>query len=178
MTKTELATAILRRSRLTGTFRLRSGVQATEYFDKYRFESDPALLQAIVRELAPLVPTSTEFFAGLELGGVPLATALSLHTGLPSVFVRKRAKDYGTYRLAEGADVAGRRLLIVEDVITSGGQVASSCEELRSLGAIVEHAVCVIDRCSGGRELLEAAGIALRALFLKGDLEPEHELAR
>ena len=139
--------------------------------DKYRFESDPSLLRAIVEGLAPRVPGSIEMLAGLELGGVPVATALSLQTGLPCVFVRKRAKDYGTCRLAEGADVAGRRLLIVEDVITSGGQVASSCEDLRRLGALVEHAVCVIDRGAGGRKLLRALGVQLHALFAKHELD-------
>jgi orotate phosphoribosyltransferase len=166
MTKTEIASAIRTRARLEGIFRLRSGAMATEYFDKYRFESDPAVLRAIAGQLAALVPPSTELLAGLELGGVPIATALSLHTGLSCVFVRKRAKDYGTGRLAEGAEVAGRRLLIVEDVVTSGGQVAASCEDLRGLGAIVDAAVCVIDRGAGGRDRLRAAGVELRALFV------------
>src|SRR5262245_9081503 len=113
MTRSELAAAIREKSRLEGTFRLRSGVVATEYFDKYRFESDPRVLQAVVERLVPLVHPSTEMLAGLELGGVPIATALSLQIGLPCVFVRKRAKDYGTCRLAEGGEVSGRRLLVV-----------------------------------------------------------------
>jgi GNAT superfamily N-acetyltransferase len=106
-----LANTIAARSRLHGEFRLRSGAQSTEYFDKYQFESDPALLRAIAEQLANMVPPGTEMLAGLELGGVPIATALSLQTGLPVVFVRKAAKGYGTCRLAEGADVRGRRLL-------------------------------------------------------------------
>jgi orotate phosphoribosyltransferase len=171
MTRGELARSIRATARLEGRFRLRSGVEATEYFDKYRFESEPLILRAIAEQLAPLVPSSTDLLAGLELGGVPIATALSLHTGLPCVFVRKKAKDYGTCRLAEGADVSGRRLLVVEDVVTSGGQVLASCEELRRLGAIVDHAVCVIDRNAGGRDLLLAEGVDLRPLFMKDDLE-------
>jgi len=170
MTRAELAAAIRARSRLEGDFHLRSGATATEYFDKYRFESDPALLRAIARELAALVPADIQLLAGLELGGVPVATAVSLHTGLPCVFVRKRAKEYGTCRLAEGAEVSGSRLLIVEDVVTSGGQVAKSCDDLRRLGASIEHAVCVIDRCAGGRELLKEAGVELHALFVQDDL--------
>jgi orotate phosphoribosyltransferase len=172
VTRTDLAVAIRVKARLEGSFLLRSGAVATEYFDKYRFESEPELLRAIAEQLAPLVPASTDLLAGLELGGVPIATALSLHTGVPCVFVRKRAKDYGTCRLAEGADVAGRRLLVVEDIVTSGGQVVSSSEELRGLGAIVEHAVCVIDRRSGGREKLRAAGVELHALFTNDEIEP------
>ena len=165
-----LAGTIAAIATLRGQFTLRSGALATEYFDKYRFESDPALLSAIARELASLVPPDIQLLAGLELGGVPVATAVSLHTGLPCVFVRKRAKDYGTCRLAEGDEVSGKRLLIVEDVVTSGGQVAKSCDDLRRLGARIEHAVCVIDRCAGGRELLKEAGVDLHALFVQDDL--------
>ena len=171
MNRSDLASAVAKISRLSGEFRLRSGATATEYFDKYRFEADPTLLRAITDSLVSLVPPATDALAGLELGGVPLATALSLRTGLPVVFVRKRAKEYGTRRLAEGADVAGRRLLVVEDVVTSGGQVLASCEDLRRLGATVDHAVCVIDRQEGGAEALRTVGVELRALLLKSDLE-------
>lgn len=158
-------------SRLRGKFRLRSGVVSDEYFDKYRFESDPALLMEIADGLAARIPEGTEVLAGLELGGIPVATALSIQTGLPVVFVRKHAKDYGTCRLAEGVEIAGRRLLIVEDVVTSGGQILESCEELRRAGAIVEHVVCVIDRQAGGTEALAAAGLEFRSLFTKRDLD-------
>src|SRR5438874_31274 len=105
------------RPRLTGRFLLRSGATSEEYFDKYLFESDPVLLRAIAEAMAPLVPPSTDALAGLELGGVPLATALSRETGLATRFVRKEAKAYGTCRLAEGGDVDGARLVVVEDVI-------------------------------------------------------------
>jgi orotate phosphoribosyltransferase len=158
-------------SRLRGTFRLRSGVVSNEYFDKYQFESDPELLMEIAEGLAARVPEHIEILAGLELGGIPVATALSIRTGLPAVFVRKQAKEYGTCRLAEGVEIAGRRLLIVEDVVTSGGQILASAEELRKAGAIVEHVVCVIDRQAGGTEALAAAGLELRSLFTKKDLD-------
>jgi orotate phosphoribosyltransferase len=170
MEKQELAARISAVSRLRGQFRLRSGTLADEYFDKYRFESDPAILSAIADALAFLIPPGIDGLAGLELGGVPLATALSLRTGLPARFVRKSAKDYGTCRLAEGGEIADRRLLIVEDVVTSGGQVLASCKELRKLGAIVEDVVCVIDRQAGGASALAAAGLTLRSLFVKSDL--------
>jgi orotate phosphoribosyltransferase len=171
MDRTELTRQIDAVSRLRGTFRLRSGASSEEYFDKYRFESDPRLLAAIADGLADLIPPGIDALAGLELGGVPIATALSLRTGLPAVFVRKQAKAYGTCQLAEGGDVLGRRLLIVEDVITSGGQVVASCADLRRAGATVEHVVCVIDRQAGGREALLAAGLDLRPLLLKTDLD-------
>ncbi len=171
MERHELATTIYARTHLTGEFTLRSGATSTEYFDKYLFESDPALLRAIAEALAPMVAPGTEALAGLELGGVPLATSLSQVTGLPALFVRKEAKTYGTCRLAEGGEVDGRRLTVVEDVVTSGGQVVISCGDLRERGATVEHALCVIDRESGGPEALADLGVDLRPLFTMQELE-------
>jgi orotate phosphoribosyltransferase len=143
---------------------------ATEYFDKYRFESDPGLLRAIAELMATRIPDGVDGLAGLELGGVPIATALSLTTGLPAYFVRKEAKKYGTERQVEGGDVAGLRLLVVEDVVTSGGQVVLSTDDLRAAGAVVTDALCVIDRESGAGAMLAASGIALLALFTMSEL--------
>lgn len=103
MQRQALARAITDRSLVHGQFRLRSGATSTEYFDKYMFESDPRLLRAIAEALAPLVPAGVDALAGLELGGVPLAVMLSQVTGIPTLFVRKKAKEYGTMRFAEGA---------------------------------------------------------------------------
>ncbi|MFM8268014.1 MAG: orotate phosphoribosyltransferase [Ilumatobacteraceae bacterium] len=158
-------------SRLTGTFTLRSGQTATEYFDKYRFEALPDLLGEIADALVPLVPAGTEVLAGLEMGGIPIATALSMRTGLPVAFIRKQAKAYGTARLAEGADVDGRQVTVVEDVITTGGQVVISSRDLRALGARVEHVVCVIDRSTDGGAALEADGLAMHALLTRAQLD-------
>ena len=171
MDRPDLAREIYGRTHLTGEFTLRSGVVSNEYFDKYLFESDPVLLRTIGEALVPLVPPGTEALAGLELGGVPIATVLSQLTGLPALFVRKEAKTYGTCRLAEGGDLDGRRLLVVEDVVTSGGQVITSCGELRDRGATVEHAVCVIDRESGGPGGLSAIGVELHALYTMTELD-------
>jgi orotate phosphoribosyltransferase len=171
MDRDALARRIYERSHLTGEFRLRSGAVSNEYFDKYLFESDPALLRTIGEALVPLLPPGIEALAGLELGGVPLATMLSQLTGLPALFVRKEAKTYGTDRLAEGGDMEGRRLTVIEDVVTSGGQVVASCGDLRERGAIVEHAVCVIDRESGGAKHLAEIDVELRALFTMSELQ-------
>ena len=169
-TRTDLAAAVHRACHLTGEFTLRSSATATEYFDKFRFEARPDLLAAVADALAPLVPEGTEVLAGLELGGIPIVTALSLRTGLPAAFVRKQAKPYGTRRLAEGADVAGRRVLVVEDVATTAGQMLLSTKDLRDGGASVGHALVVIDRLAGGREALAGIGVELHALFTRDDL--------
>jgi orotate phosphoribosyltransferase len=166
----DLARRVRDVSRLTGEFVLRSGRTATEYFDKYQFEADPELLDQLAERMAVLIPEGTEVLAGLEMGGIAVVTALARHAKLPTAFVRKQAKQYGTARLAEGAEVAGRRVLVVEDVVTSGGQVVISTGELRKLGAHVDHALCVIDRQEGGAAALAADGITLRALLLREDL--------
>jgi orotate phosphoribosyltransferase len=166
-----LARRVYETAHLTGEFTLRSGTVSNEYFDKYLLESDPGLLRELAEQLAPLVPAGTEALAGLELGGVPVATVLSQVTGLPTLFVRKQAKEYGTCRLAEGGELDGRRLTIVEDVVTSGGQVLASCGDLRERGATVDTVLCLIDREAGGREALAGMGLELRALFTMSELK-------
>ena len=172
MDRDGLAQAIYEIAHLTGEFTLRSGAVSNEYFDKYRFEAEPTLLRSIAEALAPLVPDDAEVLAGLELGGVPLATMLSQVTGLPACFVRKEAKTYGTCQLAEGTAIDGRRVTVVEDVVTSGGQVVASCGDLRERGAIVDVALCVIDRESGGPEALGEIDVELRALYTMTELTP------
>jgi orotate phosphoribosyltransferase len=168
-TSAELARRIYARSRLTGEFRLRSGAVSNEYFDKYLFEADPALLLQVSEAMVALLPDDVDVLAGLELGGVPLATVASQISGLPTLFVRKRAKDYVTCQLAEGGQI-DRRLAIVEDVITSAGQVIESCAALREHGARVRTVLCVIDREAGGRQNLAQAGLELRSLFTMSQL--------
>ena len=155
--------------RLTGTFTLRSGQVSTTYFDKYLFEADPQLLAEVAAAAVSLIPPGTEVLAGLELGGVPVATALSLATGLPAAFVRKEAKKYGTAKLTEGADIAGRRVLIVEDIVTTGGQVVLSARDLRERGAKLVGALCVIDRSDGAHQLA-GEDLELISLFTAADL--------
>lgn len=171
VTDIDLAGRVRRCCRLTGRFVLRSGRVADEYFDKYQFEADPALLGELAAAMVPLIPEGTEVLAGLEMGGIAVVTALGLRTGLPCAFVRKEAKPYGTKRLAEGAGLEGRRVLVIEDVVTSGGQIAISARDLRETGAEIRHALCVIDRQEGGAEALAAEGIRLHALLTRSDLD-------
>lgn len=167
MHRSELAQAIYNAAHITGQFRLRSGLMSTEYFDKYRFESQPHLLKEIAEAMKPLIPPGVVVLAGLELGGVPIATALSLATGIPAVFVRKKAKDYGTCRIAEGVEsLKGMKVCVIEDIVTTGGQVVESVHELRKReGAIIENVLCVISRQQGGESNLTQAGLKLTSLF-------------
>lgn len=169
----ELAEKVFEACHLTGDFLLRSGVRSNEYFDKYRLESQPEILHQIALKMKNLIPTGTEVLAGLEMGGIPIATALSLMTGLPICFVRKTAKDYGTCQFAEGARVQGKNVCIIEDVITSGGQVILSTNDLRATGAgQVNSVLCIINR--GGDEAEKKLGLhqlKLHSLFTKKDFE-------
>ncbi|GAB3776084.1 orotate phosphoribosyltransferase [Nocardioides ginsengisegetis] len=157
--------------RLTGEFTLRSGQVASEYFDKYLFESDPALLARVARQMVDLLPADTDLLGGLELGGIPIATMVSSLTGTPALFVRKKAKEYGTCKLAEGPDVAGRRVTIIEDVITTGGAVRDATRALREAGAIVEVVVCAIDRSPAGENPLADVGLEVRPVLTKEQLD-------
>ena len=166
-----LGRQIVDRSTLHGEFTLRSGAVSNIYFDKYLFEADPGMLKSIAEGLAPLIPSDAQALAGLEMGGIPVATMLSQHCGLPALFVRKKAKEYGTCKLAEGGEVEGRKLVIVEDVVTSGGQILLSAKDLRDLGAEISVVVCVIDREAGGAESLAQEGLELRPLYRMSELQ-------
>jgi orotate phosphoribosyltransferase len=160
-----LARQIRECAQIRGSFVLRSGKVSDTYFDKYQFEAEPGLLRAIAQALAALVPPDTQVLAGLEMGGIPLVTVLSQVTGLPAAFIRKEPKAYGTCRYAEGASLAGRRFVLVEDVVSSGGAIVDALAKLKADGLVPAAALCVIDRETGGMEALGAAGLPLRALF-------------
>lgn len=157
--------------RLTGEFTLRSGQVSHEYFDKYLFEADPLLLGRVAREMIQLVPQDTDLLGGLEMGGIPIATMVSAITGTPALFVRKAAKTYGTCKLAEGPSYAGKRVTLIEDVITTGGAVRDATRALRESGAIVEVVVCAIDRSPEGANPLADVGLEIRALLTKAQLD-------
>jgi orotate phosphoribosyltransferase len=171
MNRNELAQEIYRVAYLTGTFKLRSGQTSHEYFDKYRFEAQPRLLEAIAELMLPLLPKNIDLLAGLEMGGIPIATALSMKSGIPAIFVRKEAKAYGTCKFAEGGEIKGKRLLIVEDVVTTGGQVVISTEDLRKEGAIVENVLCSIYRGEGEEPKLKEIGLRHLSLFTMNEIK-------
>lgn len=171
MNRQELARNVYKCSHLTGSFLLRSGKTSNEYFDKYQFESDPKLLREIGKAMASLIPAGTDYLGALEMGGIPVATAIAFETGIPVVFVRKEAKEYGTCKFAEGPAINGKKITLIEDVITTGGQVVSSAEDLRKEGALIEHVVCVIDRSEGQTQKIEGASLKMHSLFTMAELK-------
>jgi orotate phosphoribosyltransferase len=154
----DLQARILALGHITGRFTLRSGQLADSYYDKYRLMADPEVLRAICQAMADRLPPC-DFVAGIEVGGIPLATGLSLASGKPLLIIRKAAKTYGTERLIEGADPAGKRVVLIEDVVTTGGQIVLSAAELRKAGARVVAAMCVVDRGGTGRETLASHSV-------------------
>ncbi len=161
----ELGRRIIQAAYLEGDFVLRSGRRSTYYFDKYLFATDPSILRDLGVALAARIPTDTNRVAGPELGAVALATVAALATGIPSVLVRKAAKDYGTGKRIEGVLRAGDRVILIEDVMTTGGQALDSAEALRDAGTEVTRVIAIVDREEGGAEALHTAGFDFEALF-------------
>ncbi len=171
MNKNELAQQIKATAQLKGSFKLRSGAVSDTYFDKYLFESDPQLLLAICQEMAKLLPADVEILAGLEMGGIPVVTVLSQVTGLPAAFIRKEAKEYGTCKYAEGPSLIGKRVAIIEDVVSSGGAIVDALAKLDDDGIQPAAIICVIDRETGGRENLVATGYDLLSVLTMTDIQ-------
>ncbi len=167
----DLARDLVRASYLKGDFVLRSGRRSNRYFDKFLFETDPALLKRLGYRLAELVPKETQRLAAPELGAVLLGGAVSMETGLPLLLVRKEPKGYGTGKQLEGRFEAGERVTVIEDVVTTGGDSLRSVQVLRDAGLEVIHLVVVLDRGEGGEDNMREALIPYSPLFRIQDLE-------
>lgn len=172
-----LARAIADAALLRGTFTLRSGRTSSYYLDKYLFSTRPEVLAPLAvmfAERIAVVEAQTgrraDRLAGAELGGIPLVTAASLQTGKPCLFIRNKKKDYGTARQLEGKLEKGDRVILLEDVATTGGQALEAAEVLRGEGAEILALIATIDRLEGARENVEKAGVRFEALFTKRDL--------
>ena len=173
MTDDELKLALREHAYLEGDFVLRSGKRSRYYLDKYRFETRPDILAALGERIAQAVSEfepEADRLAGPELGGVALAAAGSLASGLPFLIVRKEAKEYGTSNRLEGAYQEGEYVCLVEDVVTSGGALLEAVEALRSAGLTVRTAVCVVDREEGGADALARRGVRLRPIFRAAEI--------
>lgn len=157
---------------LEGEFVTRAGKATNYYIDKYRFETQPDILLSIARHLSTLLPPSHEFdcIAAPELGAVSIAAVLSVTVGKPFVIVRKQSKEYGTQRMIEGVYSKGQRMVIVEDILTTGGAALKAFEILKSEGVVVSHIIGVINREEGAFENIKNAGVEPVALFNRTQL--------
>ncbi len=151
-----------------GDFTLASGAKSDYYIDIKKASTDPAVLALMADEAALLMEREglrPDRLAGVVLGSVPLAAALSLRTGIPFLMVRKETKDHGTKSLIEGSFAEGQEVIVVEDVVTSAGSLVDAVGRLRSAGAKVSVAISVIDREAGGSGKLASEGVALHSLL-------------
>jgi len=151
-----------------GEFELSHGGTSDYYVDKYRFETEPRALETIADAFAARVDAETP--AGVALGAVPLVVATALRADRPYVVVRKARKEYGTGNRVEGTLPDDGRVVVIEDVVTTGTSAAEAVEALRAAGATVERVLAVVDREEGGRERLADAGVELEALLSATDL--------
>lgn len=173
MTRDELARGLREAAYLEGDFVLRSGRRSKYYLDKYLFETRPELLAPLGEALAAAVrehDPAANRLAGPELGAVALATAASLHSGLPFLIVRKAAKDYGTANRLEGSYGEGDSVCLIEDVVTTGGAALDAVQALREAGLRVSTAICVLDREEGGVDAFARQAVRLRPLYTASEL--------
>ncbi|MBD97412.1 orotate phosphoribosyltransferase [bacterium] len=172
-----LVTAIYEVAYLTGSFETRSGKKTSFYIDKYRFSSDPTILARIAERIAALLPNPSTYdrIAAPELGAVSIATAVSLLVKKPFIIVRKSDKAYGTQRSIEGVYTENERVVMIEDVITTGGAVLNACAILQNNRLTPIHIVAVINREEGAIESIQTAGYSIDSVVSANDL---HEIAR
>lgn len=152
-----------------GTFTLASGKTSSYYIDIKKAVTRPDLLRAIGQAMAPFA-AKADRIAGVELGAVPIAAAVSLASDKPYLMVRKATKEHGTKKEFEGELAKGDRILFVEDVITTGGTLRGAIERMRSQGALVDDVVAVVDREEGGKMALAEITVRLHALVTAKDL--------
>ncbi len=166
----ELAKRISETSILHGYFTLRSGRKSTWYIDKYLFTTKPDILCALGNLFAEKISKKATLLAGAELGGIPLVTTAAMATNLPCIFIRNQKKEYGTSQQLEGTLTKNDRVVIVEDIATTGGQVLEAAQTIQEKGAVVESIIAVIDRGEGARENIESAGFRFDSIFTTADL--------
>ncbi len=152
-----------------GDFTLASGKKSRFYIDIKKAITNPAVLREIAQAMVPYAARADRI-AGVELGAVPLAAAVSLASGKPYLMVRKATKEHGTKKEFEGELAKGEKVLFVEDVITTGGTLRGAIERMRAQGAVVDDVVAVVDREEGGKIALAEITVRLHALVTAKDL--------
>jgi len=152
-----------------GRFVLTSGAVSEYYVDIKKASSNPKTLKIIAEALAEYTE-GYELLAGMELGAVPLVVAVSLETNIPYVIVRKEKRQHGTSKDIEGGEVKGKRVLIIEDVTTSGGSVLKTVKIIRENKGIVDEVIAVVDRESGAEERLKNADVSFIPLLSVSDI--------
>lgn len=154
----------------TGDFTLASGKKSNYYVNVKEVYTDPSVLKEITTRMAELIrEKEVDRIAGVALGAVPIAVALGLELGIPFIIIRKDKKGHGTNVQIEGEIKEGDEIIMVEDVVTTGGSVMAGINEIKKKGKCAT-VIAVIDREEGARELLSENGIELIALATAKEL--------
>ncbi len=153
-----------------GHFVLTSGAVSDYYVDIKKASTNPKVLHTIATQMNSMIKDKYDLIAGMELGAVPLIVALSLQTNIPFVIVRKQKRDHGTGKQIEGESVKDKKVLIIEDVTTSGGSVVNTIQILRQNKATVDKVITVVDRESGAREKIEKLNLTFKPLVTVKDI--------
>ena len=152
-----------------GRFVLTSGAVSDYYIDIKKASTNPKILKKIAEEMAEYTE-GYDLLAGMELGAVPLVVALSLETNIPYAIIRKEKREHGTSKQIEGADIKNKRVLIIEDVTTSGGSVVKTIQIIRENKGIVDEVIVIVDRESGAEEKLRNADVGFIPLLSVSDI--------
>jgi orotate phosphoribosyltransferase len=156
-----------------GDFTLASGKKSRYYVDIKKASTNPELLKLIaarVSETMKLHSINADYIGGVALGGVPIAVSVSLETGSPILMIRKEAKEYGTKGQIVGDVIPGSKVVLVEDVTTTGGSVIKAIQALRDEGLIIRYVITVVDREEGASESLASADVELIPLVRMSEL--------
>ncbi|MBN2066712.1 MAG: orotate phosphoribosyltransferase [Candidatus Thermoplasmatota archaeon] len=152
-----------------GRFVLTSGAVSEYYIDIKKASTAPNVLKKIAEAMTKYTQ-GYELIAGMELGAVPLIVALSLETGIPYVIIRKEKREHGTGKQIEGGHVTNKRVLVIEDVTTSGGSVVKTIQILRGQKAKVDEVIVVVDREAGAEEKLQNLEVNFIPLLSVSDI--------
>jgi len=152
-----------------GRFVLTSGAVSDYYIDIKKASTNPKFLNLIAETMAEYTE-GYDLLAGMELGAVPLVTALSLKTNISYVIIRKEKREHGTSKLIEGPDVKGKRVLVIEDVTTSGKSVVKTINVIRQNQGIVDEVLTVVDRESGAEKNLLDQDVSFIPLLSISDI--------
>ncbi len=154
----------------TGDFTLASGRKSDYYVDLRSVTTHPKLLKKVAKAMAKHLGTCDRI-AGVELGAVPIAAALSLETEIPFVMVRKHRKGHGTGNMVEGTLVSGDTVVFVEDTVTTAGSLIRAINAVRERGGVVERAIVIVDREEGGAEALAGIGVSMISIASIAELK-------
>lgn len=164
-----------------GDFVLSSGQRSTYYINGKLVTLHPHGALAIGRILLSMLPADTEAVAGLTLGADPIVSALSVVSAyqnrpIPALIIRKEAKGHGTKAYIEGPELPqGAKVVVLEDVVTTGGSALKAVGRLRDAGYVVEEVISLVDREQGGAELYQSVDLKFEAVFAIGEIQERYK---